>query len=175
MSNLSYPIGKFEFQESTAELRAAWINELKIAPDQLAAAVEGLTDAQLDTPYREAGWTLRQVVHHVADSHMNSYIRFRWALTEDSPVIKAYDEKVWADLTDAKTAAVDLSLNLLAALHARWVVLLENLSEADWKKDFVHPESKKEIPIDRNLAIYAWHGKHHIAQITSLKEREGWV
>ena len=136
-------------------------------------AVAGLNDGQLDTPYREGGWTLRQVVHHVADSHMNSYIRFRLALTEDEPTIKPYDEAVWANLIDAKTAPVAPSLSLLEGLHHRWAVLLRSLSETDVQRKFVHPELGT-LTVDQYISLYAWHGKHHAAHITSLRERKAW-
>lgn len=175
METLRYPIGEFSFDApATPAKRAGWIEHIRRAPAELRAAVTGLNDEQLDTPYREGGWTLRQVVHHLPDSHLNSYIRFRWALTEDRPTIKAYDEASWATLADAKTAPVELSLALLGALHERWIVLLNSLSEAEFERVFIHPESGHEIPLARNLALYAWHGKHHIAQIMSLRERMDW-
>ena len=128
----------------------------------------------MDTPYREGGWTLRQVVHHVVDSHLNSYIRFKWTLTENDPQIKAYEESLWAELPEAKTAPVSLSLDLLRALHARWVMMLRHMTPEDWKRRYFHPEMQKWVPLDRNLGLYAWHGKHHLAHITQLKARKGW-
>lgn len=179
MEDLRYPIGRFAFEaiaeEKKAEQRASWIAEIEAAPSQLRTAVSDLSKNHLEMPYREGGWTLRQVVHHIVDSHMNSYVRFRWTLTEDKPVIKAYNESLWAELPDAQRAPIDLSLILLEALHARWVYLLKELNETDYQKVFIHPASAKEISLERNLALYAWHGKHHIAHITSLKEREGWT
>jgi uncharacterized damage-inducible protein DinB len=176
MVDARYPIGQFLFQgTSTVAERKGWIEDLARAPEELRLAVRGLTDDQLNTSYREGGWTVRQVVHHVADSHMNSYIRFRWALTEARPVIKAYDETLWAILPDAKLAPVDLSLKLIESLHQRWRVLLEAMTEADYQKVFIHPQSGSEVSLERNLALYAWHGKHHIAQITALRERMGWL
>jgi uncharacterized damage-inducible protein DinB len=173
--DLRYPIGLFLFQApSTAEERKGWIEAIAEAPQQLRLATHGLSDEQLDTPYREGGWTVRQVVHHVADSHMNSYIRFRWALTEAKPLIKAYDETLWAVLPDAKTAPVELSLELIESLHQRWDVLLKAMSEADYQKGFLHPQSG-EVSLERSLALYAWHGKHHIAHITSLRKRMAWT
>ena len=141
---------------------------------QMRSAVAGLNEGQLETPYRAGGWTVRQVVHHVADSHLNSYIRFRWTLTEDTPTIKAYDETRWAELPDAKTAPVEVSLKLLESLHVRWVYLLETLDDEAFKRSFVHPETGEEISLERNLALYAWHGRHHCAHITALRERNGW-
>jgi len=132
-----------------------------------------LNEAQLDTPYRDGGWTVRQVVHHVPDSHMNAYIRFRLALTEHEPVIKPYDEAAWAELVDAKSAPPEISLTLLDALHDRWVRLLRSMSDADFLKQFRHPELGV-VPLEKNLALYAWHGKHHVAHITRLRERMQW-
>ena len=175
MTDLRYPIGKFSFEApSTERQRKSWVREIAETPALLRQAVEGLDAEQLEAPYREGGWTVRQVVHHIPDSHLNSYIRFRWALTESSPIIKAYDEASWATLPDAKGADTDLSLDLLESLHARWVVFLKSLNHDDYKRVFVHPESGKEISLERNLALYAWHGKHHIAHITSLRKRRGW-
>lgn len=173
--NERYPIGKFEFSGEDDRAKSQYLQAIREAPRLLREAVAELNDEQLNTPYREGGWTVRQVVHHMVDSHMNSYIRFRWALTEDKPVIKAYDEAVWAALPDAKSAPIELSLDLLEALHARWLVLLENLSPEDLARVFVHPETGREIPLIRNLAIYAWHGKHHVAHITELRKRKGWT
>ena len=172
--DLRYPIGEFEFSDDSPAKRGEWLADIETAPAKLRAAVSGLNDTQLNTPYREGGWTLRQVVHHLPDSHMNSYIRFRWAMTEDAPIIKAYDEVRWAELPDARTAPIELSLDLLTHLHARWVVLLSQLSEADFKRGFVHPETKKSISLAKNLALYSWHSRHHMAQITGLRERLGW-
>ena len=174
MEDLRYPIGKFRFPESVgaADL-AGFLNQIADAPARLRAAVAGLNDAQLDTPYRPGGWTVRQVVHHVPDSHMNSYTRFRLALTEDSPTIKPYDEARWAELADARLP-VEPSLTLLESLHARWVPLLRSLSAADWKRTFRHPEHESLISLENNAALYAWHGRHHVAHITSLRERMKW-
>ena len=162
--DLSYPIGKFEWPESvTPEMRARLIGEIEAAPARFRAAVQGLTGQQLDTPYRPGGWTVRQVVHHVADSHLNSYIRFRLALTEDQPTIKPYDQSKWAELPDARTAPVEISLQLIDSLHQRWVVLLRSMSDADFARTFLHPE-RGVMRLDTNLAMYAWHGRHHAAQ-----------
>ena len=139
----------------------------------MRAAVAGLTPEQLDTPYRPGGWTVRQVVHHVPDSHINSYVRFKLALTEEEPTIKPYDEARWAKLADTATTPVEVSLTLLDSLHSRWVPLLQSLTEADFARQFRHPELGM-VRLDRNLALYAWHGKHHVAHITSLRERMGW-
>jgi hypothetical protein len=172
--DLRYPIGRFRLEgEITQEQIATWIREIEEAPSALRQAVAGLTEGQLDTPYRPEGWTVRQVVHHLADSHINSFVRFKLALTEENPVIKPYFEERWADLADGRTAPIAPSLALLEALHQRWVVLLRSLAPADRGKTFRHPEYG-ERTLDRTLGLYAWHGKHHIAHITSLRERMGW-
>jgi uncharacterized damage-inducible protein DinB len=174
MDDLRYPMGKFAIHgEITAERRQEWIAQISAAPELLRAALHGLSDAQLDTPYRPDGWTLRQVAHHVPESHMNSYIRFKLALTEDTPTIKPYFEDRWAELADARTAPVELSLSLLAALHARWVLVLRALGEAEWKRTFRHPELGT-MTLEQTLALYAWHGRHHTAQVTGLRGRMGW-
>ncbi len=142
-------------------------------PSALREAVAGLDDPQLDTPYREGGWTVRQLVHHVADSHINAYVRMRLALTEDWPTIKPYEEAEWAKLEDARTLPVEVSLALLESLHRRWVVLLGSLSEADWERGYVHPESGRE-KLDAVAAIYSWHSRHHVAHVTGLRKRMGW-
>ena len=172
--DLQYPIGRFEWpREVSPEDRARFIEEIARTPANLRAAVAGLSDSQLDTPYRPGGWTVRQVVHHVPDSHMNSYVRFRLALTEDEPTIKPYDQTRWAELADSRTAPVETSLALLESLHERWVLLLRSLSPADFGRQFRHPEIGV-VSLEKNLALYAWHSRHHVAHITSLRERMGW-
>jgi DinB superfamily len=172
--DLRYPVGKYRPpKQITAAERAEWLRELEELPANLKRAVAGLDDRQLDTPYRAGGWTIRQVVHHLPDSHLNSYSRFRFALTEDAPAIKSYDEAAWAELADAKTAPIEISLALLTALHARWITLLRSLGEADLKRTIRHPEWG-EINLEWMLGLYAWHSRHHVAHITSLREREGW-
>lgn len=172
--DLRYPVGKFHFPDSvSAEERAGFIDQIAEAPARMRAAVAGLDDAQLDTPYRPGGWTVRQVVHHVPDSHMNSYVRFRLALTEDDPVIKPYEEARWAQLSDARAMPIEPSLALLESLHARWVPLLRSMSEAEWKRSFRHPELGP-VRLEQNAALYAWHGRHHVGHITALRERMGW-
>ena len=174
MSDVRYPIGPFRPRgESTAEERTAMMDEIEAAPGLLRAAVAGLDDARLDTPYREDGWTVRQVVHHVADSHMNGYVRFRWALTEEGPTVKPYEQTDWALLPDAKSAPVDVSLDLLDTLHRRWLILLRALSPEDFGRTWSAPDFG-ELRIDALLQLYAWHGRHHTAHVTSLREREGW-
>ena len=153
--------------------RSEYINNIEQAPELLRAAVTGLSDQQLDTPYRPDGWTVRQVVHHLPDSHMNAYVRYRLALTEDEPTIKPYDEAQWAELIDAKTAPVEPSLTLLESLHSRWVTLLKSLQPTDWARTFRHPELGV-VSLEKNLAIYSWHGRHHVAHITALRRRMAW-
>ena len=167
MEDLQYPIGRFTYPESTtAEQRQTWIGEIARTARDLRTAVAGLTPAQLETPYRPGGWTVRQVVHHVPESHMNAFIRFKLALTEDEPTIKPYDEARWSALADA-ALPVEPSLDLLEALHLRWVGLLESMSERDYQRTFKHPESGV-LRLDQYLAQYAWHGRHHVAHIMSL-------
>lgn len=172
--DLRYPIGRYQRpSEADADDRSHWLAQLAATPSALRAAVADLDDGQLDTRYRPGGWTVRQVVHHLPDSHLSSYVRFKWTLTESRPTIKAYDEKAWAELPDSR-GAVAPSLDLLAALHQRWLSLLDGLDESDWQRRFVHPESGREVPLFANLALYAWHGRHHTAHITELRRRQGW-
>ena len=160
-----YPIGRFAWPSSvTPEDRAGYIARIAAAPARLRAAIEGLTDAQLDTPYRPGGWSIRQVVHHVPDSHLNAYIRFKLALTEEEPTIKPYDEAAWAQLSDSAKTPLETSLRLLEALHERWVVLLNGITDAQWKRRFRHPELGPVV-LEGQLALYAWHGDHHIAHV----------
>ena len=168
-NDLRYPIGRYQAPETiSAAQRSVWIEQIAQLPANLSKAVTGLTDAQLDTPYRPGGWTVRQVVHHLPDSHMNSYTRFRLALTEDSPLIKPYEEAAWAELSDARTAPIAPSLLLLDGLHARFVMLLRSLSEGDFARTFRHPELGAKR-LDWTLGLYAWHSLHHVAQINRLK------
>ena len=174
MSDLRYPIGKFTFDGSiTEKQRNQLIDDIEQAPAKLRAAVTGLSPQQLDTPHRPDGWTVRQVVHHLPDSHMNSYMRFKWALTEDQPTIKPYYEDRWAELEEARSAPIEISLALLESLHKRWVLVLRSIKPEDWKRAFRHPELGL-MGLEKNLALYAWHGKHHVAHITSLRERMNW-
>jgi uncharacterized damage-inducible protein DinB len=174
VNELRYPIGKFQWPGSvSAEERAGMIDKIADTPARLREAVQGLTPEQLDTPYREGGWTVRQVVHHVPDSHLNSYIRFKLALTEDEPTIKPYDEAAWALLSDTMNTPVEVSLGMLDSLHVRWVVLMQGMSEADWARTFRHPELGP-VRLDRNLALYVWHGEHHVQHISALRRRNGW-
>jgi hypothetical protein len=172
--DLRYPVGKFHFPKSvSAEDLAHFIEQIADTPARMRAAITGLGDAQLDTPYRPGGWTVRQLAHHVSDSHINSYVRFRLALTEDDPLIKPYEEARWAELADARTMPVEPSLALLENLHARWVPLLRSLSATDWKRSFRHPELGL-VSLENNAALYAWHGRHHVAHITALRASMGW-
>ena len=174
MTDLQYPIGKFvEDLEVTEAKRRGWMEEIAGAVGMFRKAVAGLSPAQLDTPYRPGGWTARQVVHHMADSHAHVYIRFRLALTEAGPTIPGYSAAAWAELTDARTGPVEPSLALLGALHDRWLLLLRSMTPADFAKTFRRPDGTV-ITLDRALQSYAWHGKHHAAHITSLRERMGW-
>lgn len=173
--DLRYPIGHFSYDGEIDEVqRATWIQEIEAFPALLKQAVQDLTESQLDTPYRDGGWTVRQVVHHLADSHMNSLTRFKLAMTEEIPTIRPYYEDRWAELEDSLHAPISLSLVLLDALHRRWGLLLKSLTESDYSRTFYHPESKQSIRLDYNLGLYVWHGKHHLAHITSLIDRMGW-
>jgi hypothetical protein len=172
--DLQYPIGKFQWEGAiTDEQREQLIAQIEQAPAQLRQAVAGLTEEQVDTPYRPGGWTVRQVVHHLSDSHMNAYVRFRLALTEDEPTIKPYAQERWASLEDARTAPMELSLSLLESLHQRWVLLLRSLRAADFTRTFRHPEIGL-VTLDKHLGMAAWHGRHHIAHVTSLRGRMEW-
>ncbi len=174
MSDPRYPIGKFSFEGSSNEdQRKKFIDEIEQAPTALRAAVHGFSKEQLETPYRDGGWTVRQVVHHVPESHMNAYIRFKLALTEDEPTIKPYMEARWAELSDVRSTPPEVSLALLDSLHNRWVRLLRDLQPNHWKRTFRHPEMGV-VSLDKNLALYAWHGKHHTAHITELKKKMQW-
>jgi hypothetical protein len=174
LDDLRYPIGAFSAMASTMPgVRAANVNTLRLLPERLKAAVSGLSDLQLDTPYREEGWSLRQVVHHIGDSHMNAYIRFKLALTEDWPTIKAYDEAAWANLSDSRWLPIDGSLALITALHDRWVALLETMTDDDFRKGFTHPE-RGRVNLALALAMYDWHSRHHTAHITRTRTAHGW-
>jgi hypothetical protein len=174
-TDLQYPIGRFTLVTPIVDaMRRAAVEEIAALPERMRQAVAGLSDAQLDTPYRPGGWSVRQVVHHVPDSHVNAYIRLKLALTEDAPTIKPYDEKSWAELADARMP-VDVSLAMLDSIHARWVALCRNLKPADWARTFIHPEYPEgPRTIDWLIQIYAWHSNHHLAHVTSLRHRQGW-
>lgn len=172
--HLRYPIGKFSPKENytPAELQSC-IARIATLPSRLNDTIQDFSEAQLDTPYREGGWTVRQLIHHIADSHMNAYIRVKWTLTENSPVVKVYFEKLWAETPETKRDPA-LSLNLIKALHAKWVVLLSALQASDLKRHFIHPETQKTVQLDNMIALYAWHGDHHLAHITELVKRSRW-
>ncbi|MFY0760384.1 YfiT family bacillithiol transferase [Metabacillus dongyingensis] len=175
MQDLKYPIGLFYAPEKIETIHLKdWLDELAAAPSRLKTAVLDLSDSQLDTPYREGGWSVRQVVHHLADSHMNAYIRIKLALTEENPVIRPYEEKAWAELSDSKHGEIEVSLVLLEHLHKRLVMLASSLSEADLNRTFYHPANKTSATLAETLGVYAWHGNHHIAHIVSLRKRMGW-
>jgi hypothetical protein len=172
---LKYPIGQFEKpQEITESILAEWILDIKRLPQQLTDAVEGLNKEQLATPYRPDGWTVRQTVHHVADSHINAYTRFKLALTESIPTIKPYEEQLWAELSDGKNAPIEWSLTLLEALHLRWGMLLENMTKADFNKQLFHPATRHTNPLNVMAGMYSWHGRHHVAHILELRKRMNW-
>src|SRR5919199_4011486 len=175
MSDPRYPVGQFQMtgDKLSEDERAQSIAQLAELPARLRAAVAGLDDAQLDTPYREGGWTPRQVVHHVADSHMNGYIRAKLALTEDAPAIKTYDEAEWAKLADTQATPIETSLKLIDALHERWATLFRTLTPEQRARTFSHPDWG-QVTLDKQLALYAWHSRHHTAHITSLRERRDW-
>ncbi|HEY7389538.1 MAG TPA: bacillithiol transferase BstA [Bryobacteraceae bacterium] len=172
--DLRYPVGPCDYPAVvSAEARKRHVDDVAAMPERLFYAVDGLDEEQLDTPYRPGGWTVRQVVHHLADSHMNAYVRFRLGLTENQPTIKPYDEKLWAELADSRCAPVEMSLSLLEGLHQRWVMLLTGMSDSDYARTIHHPETGI-LRLDTYLASYGWHSRHHVAHITNLRERSGW-
>jgi hypothetical protein len=174
MTDLRYPIGRFTpDQNPTPETRNRHIGQIAGLPKRMRQAVTGLKDDQIDTPYRDGGWTVRQVVHHVSDSHMNAYIRFKWAMTEDAPTIKAYEEAEWAKLKDSQLTPAEISLTMIESLHARWTVLLRSMTAEDFQRRFTHPDSGPH-DVDWLLSLYSWHGDHHLAHITNLRERMKW-
>lgn len=169
-----YPIGKYQPQPFSEKQLKEWLNDIKFLPGMLENALLNLDESQLDTPYREGGWKIKQLVHHVADSHMNAYVRFKLALTEDTPQIKPYKENLWAELADSETVPVNVSVTLLHALHTRWYETVKNLNEQGWQKAIYHPEHQKEISLWHMLGMYSWHGKHHVAHITTARENNNW-
>ena len=175
LENLKYPIGKFQAPATITDLQIKkWINQLEEFPMRLRAAAMGLADEQMDTRYRSEGWTLRQVIHHLADSHINSYVRFKWAMTEDNPTIKAYFEERWAETPEARTAPVEVSLDLLESVHRRWVMFLRSLNPEDFDRAFIHPETNKKMILKNVTGMYVWHGEHHLAHILATKKRNNW-
>jgi uncharacterized damage-inducible protein DinB len=174
MDDLRYPVGKLQRPASyTEDQRRAALDEIASTPKKIRAAVNGLTESQLDTPYRPDGWTVRQVVHHVADSHMNAYIRFKLGMTEDNPTIKPYNEAEWAKLEDSRSTPIETSLSLIDHVHDRWLRVLRSMKPADFSRTIVHPENGT-MNLDQLLATYEWHGRHHTAHINNLKSRSGW-
>lgn len=174
LEKLKYPIGRYQIEKNIDKSAIKnWIKEIEMLPQKLSEAVKGLSEKQLQTPYRPQGWTVRQLVHHIADSHMNSYIRFKLALTEDKPMIKPYDEKLWAELPDSNMTDISVSLDLIKALHKRWSTLLRQLNEKELNKEFLHPLSGMK-KLKESISHYAWHGNHHLAHITSLRKRMNW-
>lgn len=175
LEQLRYPIGKFSFPEGISQDDINnWIAVLEQFPNRLETLVKHLSDEQLDTPYRPEGWTIRQVVHHVSDSHHHSYTRFKWSLTEDNPLIKAYHQDRWAELIDSKTAPIEMSLRHLKAIHIKLVHVLKHMAPEDFDKGFIHPETNKLVLLKHNLALYAWHSNHHYEHINQLLIRKGW-
>ena len=178
--DLRYPIGKVADQQNNGNgeydenVKNSLILDIQLCPSLLENAITNLDEHQLNTPYRDGGWTSKQVIHHMADSHMNAFIRFKLGLTEENPTIKTYDEAAWALLSDTKNLPVNISLTLLHALHTRWVELMKNMTDADWQRTVFHPDHKKDMSLWNLLGIYAWHGKHHTAHITALRERMDW-
>jgi uncharacterized damage-inducible protein DinB len=169
-----YPIGKYEPKPFSAEQKEKWLADLQFLPTEIELSIQNLDADQLHTPYRDGGWTVQQVVHHVADSHMNAYIRFKLGLTEDNPPIKPYEEGEWAKLDDIEAIPINVSLTLLHALHLRWVATIKNITDEQWMLTVFHPEHKREMTLWHLLGMYAWHGRHHTRHITELRERMGW-
>lgn len=173
-TDLRYPVGKYEPQPFSEELKEQWLADIKFLPNAIENAVHDLDEQQLQTPYREGGWTVHQLVHHVADSHMNAYIRFKLGYTEENPTIKPYEEKEWAKTADVKNLPINVSITLLYALHQRWYEFLKYFTEKDWQKTLFHPEHQKQFTLWHFLGMYAWHCRHHVAHITALRERMKW-
>jgi hypothetical protein len=174
MTDIRYPIGQYIPQEFSEEKKEEWLGDIKFLPQLLENALTNLDEQQLQTPYRPGGWTIHQVVHHIADSHMNAYCRFKLGYTENNPTIKPYEEKLWASTADVQNLPVNISITLLHAVHLRLFEFLRHFSETDWQKTIVHPEHQKQMTLWYLLGMYSWHGRHHLAHITSLKERRGW-
>lgn len=174
MQDPRYPIGKYAPQPFSAKQKEKWLADIEFLPLELENAILNLDEQQLNTPYRNGGWTLRQVVHHVADSHMNALIRFKLGLTENNPTIKPYLENEWANLNDVNTVPINVSITILFGLHKRWLAVLQNITDDEWQKTVIHPEHNKQMSLWFLLGIYAWHGKHHTAHIKHFREQKGW-
>jgi uncharacterized damage-inducible protein DinB len=171
-----YPIGRFKYDDDASrDAIDRAVADITSLPKQLRAAAEGLSEDQLNTPYREGGWSSREVVHHVADSHMNAYVRCKLALTEEGPTVKAYNEAEWAKLADVKIVPIGVSLSLIDTLHERWVALLQSMRDEEFERYYIHPEQKRPVPLREVVALYAWHGRHHTGHILSLRERNEWT
>jgi len=173
-TNIRYPIGEYISQPYSDALKEEWLGDIKFLPHLLENAIQNLDEQQLQTPYREGGWTVHQLIHHIADSHINAYCRFKLGYTEGNPTIKPYEEKAWAETTDVQNLPVNISITLLFSLHYRWYEFLKHFAEVDWQKTVFHPEHKKQFTLWHLLGMYAWHGKHHVAHITCLRERMNW-
>ncbi len=169
-----YPIGKYESQPFSNAQKEKWLSDIKFLPEELERAIINLDAQQLQTPYRDGGWTVNQLVHHVADSHVNAYTRFKLGLTEENPTIRPYEEKAWALLTDVTSVPVNVSITLLHALHQRWYATIKDLTDTQWERTVVHTEHGRKMTLWFLLGMYAWHGKHHTAHITSLRDAKGW-
>ena len=169
-----YPIGKYEPKPFSENQKMEWLNEIKFLPQTLENSIQNLDESQLDTPYREGGWKVKQLVHHVADSHLNAYCRFKLGLTEENPTIRTYEEKLWAELNDIETVPINVSLTLLHALHARWYATIKDLNDEEWNRTVLHPAQNKTVTLWYLLGMYAWHGKHHVAHVTTLRDNRGW-
>ena len=175
MEHLQYPVGRYVKPDGYApEQLQEWIKILDVLPSWMDACIENLDERQMQVPYRQGGWTIQQVVHHVADSHLNAYIRLKLALTEDNPTIKPYDEKAWAELIDTKVVPVNISVTMLHTIHRRMVAILQNMKPSDWNRTYFHPEHQRQFPIWEMVAMYAWHSRHHTAHITGLRQRMKW-
>jgi hypothetical protein len=169
-----YPIGKYEPQAFSEAQKESWLADIKFLPQLLESTIQNLDEAQLNTPYRDGGWKVTQLIHHVADSHLNAYCRFKLGLTENNPTIRTYEEKLWAELADVEAVPVNVSLTLLHALHTRWYAAIRNLKDEEWNRTVLHPEQNRTLTLWHLLGMYAWHGRHHVAHITTLRENRGW-
>ncbi len=174
MTDLRYPIGKYEPKPYSVEQKEEWLSDIRFLPQAIEHAISNLNEDQIQTPYREGGWTVHQLVHHVADSHINAYSRFKLGLTENNPTIRPYDENLWVQTSDVTNLPINVSITLLHALHAKWYELLRHLTAEDLQKTVYHPEHKKEFTLWLLMGMYAWHSRHHVAHITALRERNGW-